>query len=161
VHDSYSKLCLVDPFLFTIGTYWQICNFKASHQSHLYICLPCPIFISCCWLLSQFLFLLLSFLPPFYVPGLCSLPWSRFYERESESKLLPTPRAQAWECMPCLCCSGAVRNNVRSEVVFVNLPVLLKIEHLSIDKALLWDDSNQRENTKQKVQSLNEQCGTW
>lgn len=69
VHDPHSQLCLVDPFLLTIGAYWQICSFEASHQAQLYNRSPCPIFTT---LQALGLFLLL-FPPTIFFP-LCSLP---------------------------------------------------------------------------------------
>lgn len=149
VHDPSSQLCSVDPFLFTIGVYW------------LYNCLSCPIVISCWGLPSVNLFFsyLLSF---HHFPSLGyahTLSWS--LREKTWKQLLLVPPAWGCERIPDLCCSGTMKSNVRSPSSFLNLPViLLIIEELSVDKALLWNDRNQGENTKEKVQSPNDQCGT-
>lgn len=144
MHDFYSQLCFLDP-LFNSAAYWHICNFEASHQFQLYNCLLCPVFISCCWLLSLCLFLLLSSLPPFDCLCLClSLLW--ILQARSWKGLVPT--SWEWECTPCLCCSGALQSSGKSQAA-LHLPIFLFIieGHLSVDKTLLWDGSNHRKYT--------------
>lgn len=53
--------------------------------------------------------------------------------------------------VPCLSCSGPLRSNGTSQAALLYLPVFLLItgEHLSVDKTLLWDDSNHRKYNRE------------
>lgn len=59
------------------------------------------------------------------------------------------PASWEWECIPCLCCSGALRSNGKSQAPLHLAAFLFVIEHLSVDKTLPWDDSNHRKYTRE------------